>query len=656
MASSSYSAIKIPVPGNLIDTPNAQTGDLLRYNNGVYSNFRPLIVDLYPTTNNKSLEFRVSVGSDGSYDTDTEAGMYLHKVTSNGANKDFSLTINAVTMEGEGRATLDVNGNFALGQTNPILFPNGATRPINVKNKFVSVLKSDGTIEFKFLDSIINQMDDDDNTIHVSGNSVEVNRDELAQTLYTAKYGVQIPPASANDGVSGGVIEADLQWLRTNSTDPSGQYSSEIGGLFKVHGGLSLTNGEISIDGSELAQWFSNGEGITLTTVDETLKIDTNIDWLLGSGNLFTYGQGISNDSGTLNTTTKQLVAQTHDGPQTALGLATVGGSACSHVRIEGRGAFYVTGGWDVCSGTCPVEAQRWFTASFRPMNGGALAGEEDDGGGIEILTSDKNNDEFSIKCENLRDAELLPVDNASQWHLDSGLDTTAIPLTASHHPLFYVKSTSGAMYNSSSYFTEGRILIGQNDELVSAGMKVDDMPRTGASDMPNVPAHLSIFSTTPTILLHQTTMDTTAPTILMTSKDPGNMTAFGPSGGTENAATWISNRDGEILNIEMTTTYMTSPVFDPKSKSPNENRFHAANRAHVWSLDYYYDTATDDGEIEYCYMRLGATSAGSHYLPVSDTGLPPVGMRAGGFWLDTSEANGSTTNPTVRCTLLGDV
>ena len=214
-------------------------------------------------------------------------------------------------------------------------------------------------------------------------------------------------------------------------------------------------------------------------------------------------------------------------------------------------------------------------------------------------------------------------------------------------------------MYNSSSYFTEGRILIGQNDELIDAGLCVEgEEPRNGWGSMPNIPAHLSILSPTPTILLHQTTGDTTAPTIMMTSKDPGNITAFGPN-GTENAATWISNRDGEILNIEMTTTYMTAPVFDPESQSSAENRFHAANRAHVWSLDYYYDTVTD--EIEYCYMRLGAasatsTSAGSHYLPVSDTGDPPVGMRAGGFWLDTSEANGSETNPTVRCTLLGNV
>ena len=118
MASSSYSAIKIPVPGNLIDTPNAQDGDLLRYNGGVYSNFKPLIVDMHPDSNNRSLKFLVSVGTDGSYDANTEAGMFLYKETADAAKKDFSLTINAGPYVDEGRATLDVNGNFSLGKTN----------------------------------------------------------------------------------------------------------------------------------------------------------------------------------------------------------------------------------------------------------------------------------------------------------------------------------------------------------------------------------------------------------------------------------------------------------------------------------------------------------------------------------------------------------
>ncbi len=350
MASSSYSAIKIPVPGNLIDTPNAQDGDLLRYNGGVYSNFKPLIVDMHPDSNNRSLKFLVSVGTDGSYDANTEAGMFLYKETADAAKKDFSLTINAGPYVDEGRATLDVNGNFSLGKTNAILFPDGAARPTDVRNKFTTALKSDGTVEFVFLDSIINQMDDDDNTIHVSGNSVEVNRDVLADNLYTAQYGVQITGSGDDDGISGGFIEADLQWLRTNSTDPSGQYSSEDGGLFKVHDGLSLINGVISIDGSDLEQWFSNGAGITLATVGTTLKIDTNKDWLSTDGNLFTAGTGISNDSGTFNTAVDLIVADQISGAaaENALNLnLLVGDSKVTHARIQGNGSFFITGGWD---------------------------------------------------------------------------------------------------------------------------------------------------------------------------------------------------------------------------------------------------------------------------------------------------------------------
>ncbi len=260
----------------------------------------------------------------------------------------------------------------------------------------------------------------------------------------------------------------------------------------------------------------------------------------------------------------------------------------------------------------------------------------------------------------------LYDENNSWQWHLDSGHNTTAIPLTASHHPLFYVKATTGAMYNSSSYFTEGRILIGQDDYLADAGFPAGDLPRWGAGDMPNVPAHISIVSETPTMLLHQT-QNSTAPTIVMTSAHSGNMDALGPISGNENAATYISNRDGGILNIETTTNYMEQAVFDPTSTSVAETRIMTQYRAHVWSLDYYDATTDEDDaleQVEYFYMRMGSankqsTSAGSHYLPVSDTGTYPVGMAVGGFWLDTREYEvtvdeaptilGGTDNPIVR-------
>lgn len=60
------SAIRIPIPGSIIDAAGAQDGDLLYFNStlgqgGSFTNFKPLITDLRPFTKNSVLDFYVSV-------------------------------------------------------------------------------------------------------------------------------------------------------------------------------------------------------------------------------------------------------------------------------------------------------------------------------------------------------------------------------------------------------------------------------------------------------------------------------------------------------------------------------------------------------------------------------------------------------------------
>lgn len=60
------SAIRIPIPGSIIDAANASDGDLLYFDStrgqgGAFVNFRPLIQNLSPFTKNSQLDFYVSI-------------------------------------------------------------------------------------------------------------------------------------------------------------------------------------------------------------------------------------------------------------------------------------------------------------------------------------------------------------------------------------------------------------------------------------------------------------------------------------------------------------------------------------------------------------------------------------------------------------------
>lgn len=79
------SAIRIPIPGSIIDAAGAQDGDLLYFNStlgqgGSFTNFKPLITDLRPFTKNSVLDFYVSVLSESEstvWENATTKGMTL---------------------------------------------------------------------------------------------------------------------------------------------------------------------------------------------------------------------------------------------------------------------------------------------------------------------------------------------------------------------------------------------------------------------------------------------------------------------------------------------------------------------------------------------------------------------------------------------------
>ena len=594
-----YSAIKIPVPGNLIDTPNALNGHLLKFSEdgGVYRNFRPLVLDLSPDTGNKVLNFKVSTGTFGSYDETTQTGMFLAKGPGGNQINDFKLSINLG--ETEPQATLDVGGNLSVGKSTSTnyIFPDGQAPATATHKRKILNLDIDSKIKFLLLSDIAWSRD---NSISITGNDIIVNPDYLADNLYGAGYGIRI--TGSDDGVSGGVIEADLEWLRRNNPNPPlSQYSSADGGLFHVTGGLSLTGGVLAL--GDITKDVRTGDGVKVESVDGKIKISADTQFLSQDKAVFSFGSGIGYTN--LAASSFDVISTPWErgleGAHYYVGFAPQSsGSSVEHARLEGHGEFPLTGGW-WSTGQADGDA-RYYVASFK---GGDTHNDmfSDDIGGIEILTQDINNDEFAIKCENLVDSSDV------QWASDAGHNTTTIPLTASHHPLFYVKATSGIMYNSSHYYTEGRINIGTHGACQDAdwigGESYSNDFRRGGADLFNIPAHISIASESPSVLLHQTSTGTN-PQICLTNMNSTNKNAWGTSGGTNNAWTTIANRDSSILSIETSTQYGGN-IYNPNSTDTSENRLSIANRAHVWSLDYY-QSGDSSSDPDYVYMRMGAS------------------------------------------------
>jgi hypothetical protein len=575
MASSSYSAIKIPVPGNLIDTPGAVDGHLLYYDNetNVYKNFKPLIVDLRPNTNNRKLEFNVSVSSSNdSYDLITETGMILEKEITDG---DFKLTVNGEIQVGRTTGSVD---SYTL--------PSGTVWPEDINNRKFLNLDTDGTVLFETLDSITQTTD---NSIIVNGNDISVDVNTLWATLYQPGDYITIV-----DATTGGIIDVNIDTLQAD------------GALFTAGDGIDINSGIIKIDK----------------------------DWTDIDGNLFTAGDGIDINSGTISSDIANagvglsVDAPTRtinslwdvgvdepsgDGVTADVGILSTDSWSVSAIKLEGHSR------WDFMEGS--GSGNRGFVLVLRNINTG-------DGGGLKIQAGDENNDEFSILCESLTGAE-------GGWIENSGHNITETPLTA-NIPTFYVKSASGMMYNASNYYTEGKIVIGS--EYYTGGDPTGvDYPggnnmRLGSGTLMNPPAHISIIDKYPTILLDQATTDSTAPTIIMTSANSSNIDAFGTSGGEENAYTLFSNRDGNILHIETSTT--DSHYYRDYSGA---SQLTLNNYRTAWALDFYDE---GDGEQKIC-MRMGSLADGSiehgtYGLPTS-AGSAPSDMPIGGFWIDTT-------------------
>lgn len=641
----SYSAIKIPVPGNLIDTPNAENGHLLHFQDGVFTNFKPLIVDLRPDTAHRQLSFAVSVdGGNKTWGELTETGMVFSKDTP-GTDNDFRLTVNSNVI---GNATVDIKGDLAIGSSanRAYKFPDGIIRPTDWLKQSIPVVDPNGIIIFKTISGFASSSDA---SVKITDNNIIINRDILAGLLYNATGGIEI---TGNTAISGSDVKLDLSWCRTQNTSALDQT-----GIFHCTGGVVNTNGVLSLD-------MNKANDIGTFTTDDFFQMKnlgpartslsfnrTHAGKPGEQGGIFNEGDGIALDLGgtgryaiSSSWRTRETLYNSSwtnlDGSPGATGdaamLAMEGTLSPDHLRLEGGWVFPLTGGFD--DGVQLNE--RHFVQVIKNVQDSY--GLQNDGGGLKIQCTDYNDDEYAIHCENLSDH------NSGAWITEGGFDTSRIDL-GPNNSTFYVRAKTGCVYSAGGVFTEGRLHIGHYQAMLDSGYSgVAGLRYT--DNMPAVPAHITITSDAPSIMLNQTSNDSTAPIIRMTSADPGNIAKWGTANATKNAFTNISNRDGSIIAIETSVTGSNKSFLE---NTIAEDRLHSSTDidiAHCWGLQAYTDV--NSGELK-VYQRMGAsahgsTTAGTHYLPIG-TNTAPTGVGVGGLWMDAGDTTTDGKNYTVR-------
>ena len=220
-----YSAIRIPIPGNVIDTPNAANGDLLVFSNGKYQNFKPLVLDLRPYTNQHALDFRTSIAGGGSFDEATKRGMLLY--SDNGTAAAHHLVISPELDQPQfarANATLDVRGTVSFGSTGgtSILHPDGHTRPTSSNQVFFSVLDSNGLIDYRTLEN--SNVAGGNNFISVVGNIISLNTGGLNAdgALFTAGTGITITSGTISQSDTYRPFKIENNTITQDNTSSSG--------------------------------------------------------------------------------------------------------------------------------------------------------------------------------------------------------------------------------------------------------------------------------------------------------------------------------------------------------------------------------------------------------------------------------------------------
>lgn len=514
------SAIRIPIPGSIIDAVNAVDGDMLIFNqaigqNGAFVNFKPLIQNLQPFTGQSVLDFYVSLtgGTGTSWENATVRGMTLAAAqqsdTNNPISNDIRLGINLEEGAGRPSHTLEVAGDICVwgrgikggdmvGTLDFYNAPTGTNPPSLESDNllFKTPIKLHTSAELDLVQSSLR-----------AGGRLLVRRPSASAETYFARLediltpgtGIQVNGNTVSlaefceincptgftirldTDVTGGESEA---FRVVESVGASGSVADfPLLRLVRQHGGAITWNGTAFQIGSNTDQTFASTKmGV-------------------GTGNRFLPGGVVVENLATQSCRYARLFGSVADNPADIIITGTAGqpataiyhdisGSAPA-TQVTGTGRFgFLPGFESMDTGGGGYANPGSFVSGF--LNGDA------DGGGIKIKACDDNGDEFALFMEN---GELSYLTGATGG---SGVDlkarhfaiqddvTSANPneqyknILAKNAPIFTVRATSGDTFVRG--FLSMPFLPGINSDLdqtptVTGGISAGVVKRTTEVD-----------------------------------------------------------------------------------------------------------------------------------------------------------------------------
>ena len=477
------SAIRIPIPGSIINAPSSIDGDQLMFDStagggGAYTNIKSLIQDLRPFTRQARLDFYVSmkdITESTVWEDAVTRGMVLSAKldeNDNPVNSDIRLGINL--SEGDPTHTLEIVGDFMswgrgneggsicgrVGYFTNYGLPAGSQGPTNdnvifhtpIKKTYTEAdlatiktgLKTSGPVLVRDdLDATkktyFAQAEyylDDGYGISISGNSINVDDLPIIQSPTGVTVRLDMD-ANSNEDL--------FKVVDVRHTGITGDYS--LLRLARRHDPEVTWDGTKFVVGNPTDQ---GGQGVRLS---------------IGTGNRivpsgFVMEDGITIDGSPHGSYYARLfgkVANPDDivitggspyDPTTAFYYDT--NTSQSSAVVQGTGQFGFLAGIDNMQSYGGYANPGSFVAGF--LN------KHNDGGGVKIKANDVNNDEFALFMENGEvDSPYNPAitggsnGELNARHFTIAVDTTDTDVTsqyknilAEHAPVFTVRATTG--------------------------------------------------------------------------------------------------------------------------------------------------------------------------------------------------------------------
>jgi len=485
------SAIRIPIPGSIINAPSAQDGDMLFFdplfgNGGAFVNFKPLIQDLRPFTKESRLDFFVSIADSTettTWDVATARGASLIAATNpigtpNPDDIKFGVNLGAA----DPNSNLEVGGDlFVWGRGNigGGIIGSLAFYSFNAESPGPTWNNTTWFSPYRYLDRTNNT---DQAVLAGLRSTGEIYRGDLLVRSLDSKQTFfvqldQIAVAGNGINITGNTIEAgSFSELSSNTgvtvridanNDTREDYFRVVE---KVTSGdyplmsISRAHGQV-IEWDATTSSFLPGVASNQTWPVPKIGIGTGRR-LLPAGIVMEDGFNVTGNFGDfptdatgLSTHHARLFGPVAHDPLDIVITGTAGNSASANYfdldanasinTTESNGRFGFLMG--VVGMTGGIANPGSFVAGF--------LSKHNDGGGIKIKSGDANNDEFSLFIEN----SLITgpdYDPTTSTGADGGLNGRSFSIfsnpssattngqyrniLASHAPVFTVRATSG--------------------------------------------------------------------------------------------------------------------------------------------------------------------------------------------------------------------